>query len=164
MFAILRTSALRLGLPFLALVSLLFVMVPSASATAPITCVGVTTPDVITVEVVGQNGPNLRMRWNVRTETSDPCSQGIWSADFNIVLFPDGAFQGHGTGTFVGTINDETGTARAGTLEYRTSVHGKTIGEGVVKVTFTILRGTGELANLRGTFTSVDLLKLHWDP
>ena len=173
-----RTRSLRLGLALLALVSLLVAFVPSASATAPYTCVSPNPASESHAQApVRQAGPNTIVRDHAVTVVSDQCGVGTFTGDHTIIQFPNGDFQGHGSGVFSGAMVDSTGKPRAGSIEFRASVHGSPVTEGRITVRLTFLSGTGTggLANLHGggvevvdTTTSPPSMpmvwQLHWDP
>ncbi len=181
MFASKPRQRARVGLSLCLLVTLFLLLVPSASATQPDTCVSY-TPGAETHNFTRRDpvGPNL-LYTDEPTMTfaaNDPCARGTASAVYQGIKFGDGDFRQVGFVTFTGTVKDDTGVWREGTSRFRVEVIGKQ-GAGVTASTghMTVLggTGTGELDGVRGVaVVEVDLTanppiyratwQLHWDP
>lgn len=171
----------RLGLSLCLLASLFLLLVPSASATQPYTCVSnAFATGVSNFTRLDPVGPNL-LYTDEHTTTfaaNDPCGRGTGAEVYQGILFGDGDFRQVGFGTFTGAVKDETGVWRQGTGRYRAEIIG-TQGAGALAFTghMTLLggTGTGELEGLHGTAViEGDLTanppvyrttwRLHWDP
>jgi hypothetical protein len=130
----------------------------------------------MTRELVGQAGPNLIFNDRFVTLFSDQCGEGTFDLVVRDVQFANGVMQGHGRGTFEGSLVDATGQPREGTISYNVVLRNTLATDGTMTVRLTFLSGTGTdgLAGLHGggvgnwNFGNIReqpmLFTLHWDP
>ena len=172
-----RGPAFRLGLPLLVLMALLLVMVPSASATASMTCVttgGEETPHIM--GLVRRAGPNTFFTETFTAHLVTTCGEGVNRLENRFTVFSNGDFHARGFGTYTGSIRDASGTLRSGTFDFNVVVNGSPAKTGIIAVKFTIVGGTGGLANIHGQISQVidlnpanppccpGVLEYHFDP
>ena len=130
------------------------VFLPSgvAQATPPVTCTGefaAIYSEIRDMRIA--DGNIIIIQYSEFINTG--CVEGISAGENRIVLHPNGHLTMQGTRTFTGDVVLESGERLSGTYVFNQ------VGWGVANETFTvrttILSGTGDLANLRGTSVTV---------
>jgi hypothetical protein len=138
---------------------------PTPSQPAPVNTTTTVSPS--SFKVSGTNHQTSNIKNSEKTENGQYSEQGsvhlVWQGDLEgdsdesydlEIGVADGKIAGSGEGTFEGTVKGKNGT-----FTYNSSTSGQMFSAdtGAMTHTCTIVSGTGELSDLKGTFTASEL-------